>query len=91
MAKKKRKQPKKPSTAVIVIIILLMIAAIVYLYTVPREKWPLPVRAEVERVEGDWGIIIGKQAESTAAVEAVQAGRRPGPTILQLIFLSRPR
>ena len=73
MAKKKRKQPKKPSTAVIVIIILLVIAAIVYLYTVPREKWPLPVRAEVERVEGDWGIKIGKQAESTAAVAAVQA------------------
>ena len=73
MAKKKRKQPKKPSTAVIVIIILVVIAAIVYLYTVPREKWPLPVRAEVERVEGDWGIKIGKQAESTAAVAAVQA------------------
>ena len=73
MAKKKRKQPKKPSTAVIVIIILVVIAAIVYLYTVPREKWPLPIRAEVERVEGDWGIKIGKQAESTAAVAAVQA------------------
>jgi endonuclease G len=73
MAKKKRKQPKKPPTAVIVIIILVVIAAIVYLYTVPREKWPEPVRAEVERVEGDWGIKIGKQAESTATVAAVQA------------------
>ncbi|MBP5488660.1 MAG: DNA/RNA non-specific endonuclease [Bacteroidales bacterium] len=72
MAKKKRKQPKKPPTAVIVIVILLVIAAVVYLYTVPREKWPEPVRAEVERVEGDWGIKIGKQAESTATVAAAQ-------------------
>ena len=73
MAKKKRKQPKKPPTAVIVIVILLVIAAVVYLYTVPREKWPEPVRDEVERVEGEWGLKIGKQAEATATVAAVQA------------------
>ena len=73
MAKKKRKQAKKPSKAMIVIIILVVIAAIAYLYTVPREKWPEQVRAQIEQVEGDWGVKIGKQAEETANVAAVQA------------------
>ena len=73
MAKKKSKKSQKPSKAAIVIIILVVIAAIVYLYTVPREKWPAQVRAEIGQVESDWGVKIGKQAEETAGVAAVQA------------------
>ena len=79
MAKKKSKKHQKPSKAAIIIIVLLVVAAVVYLYTVPREKWPEPVLAEVERVEGEWGVKIGKQAEATVtageaagAVAAVQ-------------------
>ena len=69
--KKKSKKQQKPSKAAIIIVVVLVVAAVVYLYAVPREKWPEPVRAEVERIEGDYGIKIGKQAE--AAVEAGEA------------------
>ena len=79
MPKKKSKKQQKPSKAAIIIIILLVIAAVVYLYTVPREKWPEKVRAEVEKVEGDWGIKIGKQAEATGTVAAVQAEEPEAP------------
>ncbi|MBO4470102.1 MAG: hypothetical protein J5740_06930, partial [Bacteroidales bacterium] len=73
MAKKKSKKRQKPSKAAIIIVIVLVVAAVVYLYAVPREKWPEQVRAEVERVESEWGVKIGKQAEAT-----VQAGEATG-------------
>ena len=74
MAKKKSKKRQKPSKAAIIIVIVLFVAAVVYLYAVPREKWPEQVRAEVERVESEWGVKIGKQAgEATGAVATVQS------------------